>query len=943
MAGSEELIERSEELGSIDAALEAARRCDGGVLWLRGTAGIGKTSLLREAGRMGAPRGFQAFQATGLELESGFPFGVVRQLYERTVKEAAPVDQGAMAPSVAAIFGAPAPASAGDPSFQALHGLYWLVAELAERQPLLIAVDDAQWADFPSLRHLLYLARRLEGLPVLLVVAERTGEAPAPVLEELRQTASVRIEPRPLSLSGVQRLVASTFGEDASAEFAAACRERTGGLPLYLGETLRALREESASLDASSIDAVLRASGEGLESHVWRRIESVDPEATAVVAAIAVLGERASPGRIAALGDIVPPRATSIVAGLCARGILAGEDVPRFTHPVVRGAVEARIYPDAMHWSAARLLDREGSDIDDIAGHLLACAPRDDPWAVGCLREFAATALRRGAPELAARALRRALEEPPPEVERAFLLCELAGAEDAAGRPEQALAHLVEAARRTSATDEQAAIAVSRAEILASVNRFAEAVAVLDEALERFGDADHLLTQRIDAELISYAVLFPGARARGLERLATYAGNVPEGPATQPVLTAMAYGVALSGEGLAAGAALAERALQAESSGGRFEAYSWLLAALVLNFCDRPDLAAAVADEQRAQTWREGHAGKIFAVELVSAFSTWRMGELPTAVSGARAALAIGPPGAHLAWAHGTLAMALVDSGELEAAEAALAAADPGHWLEEAVGSFMLYGARTQLRLEQGRLAEAAADLAELRRRSEESDHGLRTPNDLGRPSEVLVAHRRGDAAEARRLAAAELETARRFEVPGYLGLMLRLSGMAAAPEDRLGFLRESVAQLRDSVFRLEYARSLIELGAELRRRGERVKAREPLAEGLDLAYRCGASRVVSQAMEELRAAGARPRRAVREGPDALSAAESRMAVLAACGRSNREIAQELCVTLKTVESTLMRAYAKLGISGRGARAALPEALGPLYRGSSRKVQGSPL
>ncbi len=669
VGSGEHLVERSDELGSIERALEAACRGDGGGVWLRGVAGIGKTSLLREACRMGLAQRFRVFDATGLELEGGFPFGIVRQLYERALNETGRVDRGMLAPGAAAIFAASVSESGGDPSFQALHDLYWLVAELAEGQPLLIAVDDAHWADQPSLRHLLYLARRLEGLPILLVIAERSGEASSPILEELRQAAETRIEPQPLSLSGVRRLIGSTFDDEISPEFVAACLEGTGGLPLYLCEALRALREESAPLNVPSIDAVLRRGGEGLEAHVWRRIESVDPEAAAVVAAIVVLGEQARPGRIAALSGVGATRGVDIVAGLRARGILIGEDVPRFTHPIVRAAVEGRVSSDAMHWTAARLLDREGAGVEDIAIHLLACVPREDPWVAGCLRDFAAMALRRGAPELAARALKRALEEPAPESERTALLRGLAGAEDAAGRPEQALAHLAEASRRASAADELGAIAISRAQILASINRFADAIAVLDGALERFADTDPALAQRIDAELISYAVLFPGARARGLERLASYGGEVPEGPATQPILTAMAYGVAYGGEGLAKGATLAERALRAEGAGGRFDAYSWLLAALVLIFCDRPELAAAVAEEQRAETRREGHAPKIFAVELVSGFAALRLGELPNAVGSARAALTVGAPGDHLAWAHGTHANALVDSGELEAAE----------------------------------------------------------------------------------------------------------------------------------------------------------------------------------------------------------------------------------------------------------------------------------
>ena len=146
--------------------------------------------------------------------------------------------------------------------------------------------------------------------------------------------------------------------------------------------------------------------------------------------------------------------------------------------------------------------------------------------------------------------------------------------------------------------------------------------------------------------------------------------------------------------------------------------------------------------------------------------------------------------------------------------------------------------------------------------------------------------------------------------------------------------LRESVALLEPSSFRLMYARSLVELGAALRRRGERTAAREPLSQGLDLAYRCGAGAVVAQAMTELRASGARPRRAPLEGAEALTPSEARIARLAAAGRTNREIAQELYVSLKTIEGTLGRAYAKLDISGRGARQALPAALGELGGGA---------
>jgi DNA-binding CsgD family transcriptional regulator len=394
----------------------------------------------------------------------------------------------------------------------------------------------------------------------------------------------------------------------------------------------------------------------------------------------------------------------------------------------------------------------------------------------------------------------------------------------------------------------------------------------------------------------------------------------------------MAVAIGFTGERAPEAAALAERALQLDAREGTGpDRERWLIAATTLTFCDRPDLAHSAARESLDQVRRNGHRREIFAVEIARAMASLQLGAIPEAVAAAQASLSVVDDGPHAAWAHGLYALALFESGELGAAERALAASSPEHWSESAPGSFGLLWARSQLGIAQRRFDAAATDLAELRRRGEAAGPNIRPHSEVRWPLEVLLAHRLGESEKARELAAMELEFSRRFEGPHYIGQILRLSGIVNEPEDGLEFLREAVDVLAPSVFRLEYAKALVELGAALRRRGERAAAREPLREGLDLAYRCGAGPVVTQALEELRATGARPRRAVREGPDALTASESRTALLAARGRSNREIAQELCVTLKTVEGTLMRAYSKLGISGRGAREALPEALGPLF------------
>ena len=156
------------------------------------------------------------------------------------------------------------------------------------------------------------------------------------------------------------------------------------------------------------------------------------------------------------------------------------------------------------------------------------------------------------------------------------------------------------------------------------------------------------------------------------------------------------------------------------------------------------------------------------------------------------------------------------------------------------------------------------------------------------------------------------------FGAPRALGIALRIAGLAQGGKRGLELLDESVAVLRSSPALLERAHSLAELGAALRRAGQRAAAREPLAEALDLAARCGARPLAARAREELRATGARPRREWRTGVEALTPSELRIVRLAAEGRSNREIAHELYVTLKTVEGHLSRAYAKLGIEGRG-------------------------
>jgi DNA-binding CsgD family transcriptional regulator len=166
-------------------------------------------------------------------------------------------------------------------------------------------------------------------------------------------------------------------------------------------------------------------------------------------------------------------------------------------------------------------------------------------------------------------------------------------------------------------------------------------------------------------------------------------------------------------------------------------------------------------------------------------------------------------------------------------------------------------------------------------------------------------------------LAREELGLARRFGAPRSIGIALRAAGLVEGSERGIELLREAVTVLEGSQARLEHARALIDLGAALRRANQRVSAREYLRPGVELAHSCGAHALMERAREELAATGARPRRIMLVGVDALTASERRVAQLAADGLTNVAIAQALFVTQKTVESHLRSSYQKLAISSR--------------------------
>jgi ATP/maltotriose-dependent transcriptional regulator MalT len=394
---------------------------------------------------------------------------------------------------------------------------------------------------------------------------------------------------------------------------------------------------------------------------------------------------------------------------------------------------------------------------------------------------------------------------------------------------------------------------------------------------------------------------------------------------------AVAQGLAMLLAGRPAGqiAALLEEVLARAAPGAENwdtrAALLWILAA-----AERFTTVEESLKPMLAEVHRSGSARGFVATYSTVGLVKLRLGALPEADAAARVALRVlqeGDFAPGLGFAATVLADIATEAGELDEAQALLELLPQQGW-PAGWGTVLIPAARGRLRLAQGRAADALADFQACGAMFADEVWGLparETGYVHARSGAALALVRLGQHERARQVADAELADIRVFGTPRALGIALRAAGLARGGQEGIALLHESVTTLERSPALLERAHSLAEFGAALRRSGERTAARDPLAQALELAARCGARPLAARARDELKATGARPRRQWRTGVEALTPSELRVARLAAEGRSNREIASELYVTLKAIEGHLARAYAKLGIEGR---AQLPRALG---------------
>ena len=228
-------------------------------------------------------------------------------------------------------------------SFAILHGLYWLAANAALQQPTLLAIDDLHWADTLSLRWLLYLTRRLEGVPLLVAAAARPpegeGRDPTLVAELIAAPEAAAIRPEPLGRASIAVLARELHGLEPDEAFSAALEAATGGNPLFVGAVLDEVAREGISPTAEQAPRLLEIGAEGVSRAVGLRLARLPPEALALLRAASILGDGSELRHAAALAGVEASELGPAAAALVRLDLLRREDPLEFFHPVVRTAV----------------------------------------------------------------------------------------------------------------------------------------------------------------------------------------------------------------------------------------------------------------------------------------------------------------------------------------------------------------------------------------------------------------------------------------------------------------------------------------------------------------------------------------------------------------------------------------------------------------------------
>ncbi|MFD9070193.1 ATP-binding protein [Streptomyces lasiicapitis] len=905
------LVGRAGEVGELLLMLEDARAGRPGVTLVEGAPGTGRTALLERLVRHGRARGMTVLRAQCGAMEQDFTFGLIRQLFST----AAPVDSTGQPPSAEWLFGM-------------FEGLLQQTTRLARQAPVLMVVDDFHHADLQSAQWIDFLARRLNGAPILIVLAADRDVPSAH--QEL--TAELVLSPLchaidlgPLPPAAAAELTVTALGP-ADEDFIRQCLRLSGGNPKLLTLLLREFTRGGIAPLSGELARAAETASRVIAAIVPKWMARYPDDLTVVAGMTALLGDEADIGLLQQLTGLSHRSVSSALILLERIGLLRAGRSRRAIHPVVGAALSSHLSLDEradIQARAAQLLFTQGVPHERVADLILTGKPTNKRWQVGVLRAAATDASARGATDRAITYLRRAAQETPFLPEQASLLVEL-GSLESRTDVFSAVRHLEEGVQLTADRALRARGVPLLADGLMQCGQARRAVELLDE-LAAETDPD-------DAEALR--------RIRGQRAVVAIAAGVADGPAPATGLPGTQH-PAGQPHAVAAGSTPGERALLAAHAlhtslraGTAAEAVT--AAEHALHHFDaehEPVWCAVVAIESlrhadqlaSASRWAEtigafdlgGQPSAMRAVlRAQESLIRFHRGDLPGALTAGEEALRLlqgpHPYGAFVASA---AMLALVESGRPE--DARRIAEDPR--LRNAPENWLwphFLSARAQLRAAEGHTHAALHDLEQCGRLV--ARYAGDNPGRIAWRSQAAQLHRQQQRPqEAQRLSDEELVLARRWGAPITLAKSLRAAALADARSDALDLLEESVLLLEAADCRLELVRSLTAQGTALHAAGQTEAARATLRRALGLAQAGSAQRAAQEAYQRLLATGARPRRYSQVGPRALTAGQRRVVELAVQGLSNEDIAGRLYVTQRTVEFHLTNAYRKLGISGR--------------------------
>jgi DNA-binding CsgD family transcriptional regulator len=903
------LAEREGAEARIRALIESAAAGQGRALFLLGEAGLGKTTLLEQAVELAGGQ-----MAVGIGradvAEAALPFGLAGQALEPLLgREVLSPRRGAEARY--------------EPAPDRLYAILYRLREAADK-PLLIALDDAHWADPDSLTLLRLICRRLASLPVGVVVTARPWPpALAQAAGELAEEGLVELDRLlPLSPNAATALLGQRVGDRARPEDIQAAVASCAGNPLLLVhvaaelEAGRALPAEGGQMGGSWASRLLLS-----------RFTGVGPRGEAYLRAASVLGWRFRPEVAAEVAGLRPTEAARALEALTGAGLVAeaGDGWVMFSHHLVRRAVYDQVGPQQahLHEAAFRVLVARRAPAAQAAEHAIA-AHLVEPAASEVLARAGRDALRQGAPGTAIRHL-RALVDMSGNATPAEVLLDLAQALRAVGDNEEAASVCEDLLRRAELPIPLRLAAVTElAQAEFRGGYLEQATARMDQAVGMIGtEASELAaTTLLDQAHLTVLRLGPRAALPLARQARVLAGRV--GGQTRVVADAVwAECAYLSGDPTAL--EVAERA----ASESRLapapipEATQWsdpriLYAELALSAERFPD-AEAILAETVMEAEKKRHPMTLFEGQYLLAEvlrRTGRLDEALTLTDQLMGSAELMPFALPLAVAEKTLV--LLDLGQLHEAFHSCQQLDKITAGKTRLGRVwtLAHLDRSLLAWRQGEVEEASRLFGLLERSARRVD--LLDPGIYPWAYPAVAAHlacHREDAA-ARVI---EWLQPRADALPARWPKAV-LAGARAALAERRGDHDAALAAFSQSAsthnpaMPLARAEALTDLGTFLIRRRQPARARPVLAEAVALAEGCGANWHAQQARVAWRRAGGRAR-ATPAG--ALTPQENAVADLARAGRTNKEIAAQLYLSVNTVETHLSHIYRKLGINSR--------------------------